>query len=267
MAPTRYSIIDRVGIDRAGRRGRRRLRFGLAAVAASAALLAGSVTTPAAQAAPAADAAAAEAADAAAAKAALDGIAPRPTDAADVVSGIEAANAILKKLGITPFTPTVGACTDFTLAPALGGAMPGPNTPLVGDLSIGKYLDVNLVKSGEVLYGFVPVGVYADSGDKKGMQVAWFNVNTFTGGLGEPMDGLAETIIDVAVQRAPLGTVVPGGIRAALKSALSFLPSNGVRGGLVQTGEGTVLSAIYGTVRKGDATCFFFPSLGIATVK
>ncbi|MCF8611395.1 hypothetical protein L5G28_14700 [Gordonia sp. HY285] len=245
-----------------------KIRLALAAVAASAALLAGAVGAPAAQAAPSTDAVAA--------KAALDSIQPQPHDAASVINGIAAANAVLKQLGITPFTPTIGACTDFTFPLALGGAVAGPYTPGIGDLTVDpsplplpKY-DLNAVKKGEVLYGFVPVGLINDSGDKSGMRVAWFNVNTFKGGLGEPMGGLSDTILDAVAKRVAASGVpkaLADGAVSPLKAALNILPSNGVRGGLVDTGAGTVLSAIYGTVKKGDATCFFFPSLGIATAK
>lgn len=240
----------------------RRIRLALAAVVASTALLGGAVLAPAAHAAPTADALAA--------KTALDNI--QPTDAAGVIEGIEAANALLKKLGITPFTPTLGACTDFTLAPALGGAMPGPSTPLLGDLTfkvLGKEIDINAIRKGEIMYGFVPVGVFNDSGSKKGMQVAWFNVNTFQGSLSEPMDGLGETIVNAVAKRLQAAGVpgAEGIAKGLLGPVTDILPSNGVRGGLVKTGSGTVLSAIYGTVKKGDATCYFFPSLGIATAK
>ncbi|GAC80918.1 hypothetical protein SAMN04488550_3012 [Gordonia malaquae] len=241
-----------------------KIRLAVAAVAASAALLGGVVAAPAH---------AAPTGQSLAAKNALDSINPQPQDAASVIDGIEAANALLKKMGITPFTPTIGACTDFTFPLALGGAMPGPNTPLLGDLEI-LGLDLNTVKKGEVLYGFVPVGVFNDSGDKAGMQVAWFNVNTFKGGLGAPMDGLADTLVNATVKRVKelspvpvVDSIVTAAVKTTLKPVLDLLPSNGVRGGLVDTGSGTVLSAIYGSVKKGDATCYFFPSLGIATAK
>ncbi|MCF8570917.1 hypothetical protein L5G32_11635 [Gordonia sp. HY002] len=234
-----------------------KIRLALAAAAASAALLG----APVAQAAPANNGAAA--------KAALDSIQPQPNDAAGVIDGIAAANAVLKQLGITPFTPTIGACTDFSFPLALGGAMPGPNTPFLGDFEL-LGVDLNAVKKGEILYGFVPVGVINDSGDKSGMRVAWFNVNTFKGELGAPMGGITDVIVDAVEKRiseAGLPEIITGPAVAPLKAALNVLPSNGVRGGLVDTGSGTVLSAIYGTVKKGDATCFFFPSLGIATAK
>lgn len=212
------------------------------------------------------EAAAAPTGDALIAQQALEGIEPSPQDAADVIGGIEAANKLLNELGITPFTPTIGACTDFSFPLALGGAVPGPATP-GWPASIPLPDSLAAIESGEILYGFVPVGAFNDSGAKSGMQVAWLNINTFEGGLSEPMDGLAETILGAALKRAddlPGSAALKVLINTTLGPVLNALPSNGVRGGLVETGEGTVLSAIYGSVQKGDATCYFFPSLGIA---
>ncbi|HCS56019.1 MAG TPA: hypothetical protein DIW80_00870 [Gordonia polyisoprenivorans] len=234
----------------------------VAAATVSVALVAGSAMgAPAASAAPTGEALAA--------KQALDAITPHPQDAASVIDGINAANALLKKLGITPFTPTIGACTDFTFPSALGGAVAGPYTPGLGNLTFPVVGDINAVRKGEVLYGFVPVGTFNDSGNKSGMQVAWFNVNTFQGGLGAPMDGLAETLINAVGKRLQAAAIPEAQTQAtkALAPIVNALPSNGARGGLVDTGSGTVLSAIYGTVNKGNATCYFFPSLGIATAR
>lgn len=234
------------------------LRRALVGAAMSLALVGSAFAAPTASAAPAGPTG-----DAALAQQALNAI--EPTNAADAISGIEAANALLNQLGITPFTPTLGLCTDFTISPAIGGAVPGPSTPGLGDLTLPIVdLDLNAVRSGEILYGFVPVGVFNDSGNKSGMQVAWLNVNTFEGGLGAPLGSLTDVIIDAAFERTPGLSAVAGLVRPLLTEALDFIPSNGVRGGIVETGEGTVLSAIYGTVRNGSDTCFFFPSLGIA---
>ncbi|EGD57062.1 hypothetical protein [Gordonia neofelifaecis] len=248
-----------------------RFRFTLAAIAASAALLGGAAVAPAAH----ADAAG----ESVAAKAALDDLAAQPTDAASVIDSIEAANATLKKLGITPFTPTKGLCTDLTLPSAVGGAMPGSTTPLLGDLN-KKYgikdKDINVIKKGEVLYGFVPVSKFPETKDKSGMRVAWFNVNTLQGGFGEPMAGLADSILDgvsASLTAAGVSGVVKSIAMSALKATVGQIPLNGARGAIVKTGSGTVFSAIYGTMQKpGDkadspVTCYYFPSLGIATVK
>ncbi|MGW0038857.1 hypothetical protein [Gordonia sp. NPDC003376] len=235
------------------------LRHMMVAAAASVALVGGALIAPAT-----ADAAPPASAEALAAKRALDAIAPSPSQAAGAIDGIEAANALLDQLGITPFTPTIGACTDFTFPSALGGAVPGPFTPIVGNITYGN-IDINAVRSGEILYGFVPIGTFDDSGDKSGMQVAWFNVNTFQGGLGARMGSFTDVIVGAVAARVGLSPNNP--VFAVLKKELNtYVPSNGVRGGIVETGQGTVLSAIFGSIRKGDATCYFFPSLGIATV-
>lgn len=230
-----------------------------AAAAASTLLVTGAATAPHAAAAPATPDA-----QSLAAKSALDAI--QPTEAADVIDGISAANAVLTALGITPFTPTAGVCTDFTFTPAVGGAVPGPTTPLLGNLNLFG-ADANLIKKGEVLFGFVPVGVTNDSTDKSGMQVAWFNVNTFKGSLGDPMGGISDVIVDAAKKRIKELTTIdaPEPVVDAIKTAVNKIPQAGVRGALVDTGAGTSLAAMYGTVKKGDATCFFFPSLGIVT--
>ncbi|WP_040771972.1 hypothetical protein [Rhodococcus rhodnii] len=241
-------------------------RAATAVVAAVAIAGAGSaLTAPVAGAEPAGDARDAQVA--------LEGITSAPQDVSAIVESIEIANAILDQFGITPFTPTVGACTDLSFPLAVAGAVPGPATPPIGDLSFslfGSEIDLNAVRRGEVLYGFVPTGVRNDSADKSGMKVAWFNVNTFQGGFGEPMGGISDVILDAVVKRieglAPGVAVVANRlVDSTLRPVLNRIPQNGVRGGLVDTGQGTVLSAIYGTVNKGDATCVFFPSLGIAT--
>lgn len=231
------------------------------ALAASALLATGTLAaTPAATADPAPSSA-----ESLAAKRAIDAIVP--TDAAGVIDSIAAANAVLKQLGITPFTPTAGVCTDFTFSPAVGGALPGPTTPLVGDLTLLRK-DLNVVKKGQVMFGFVPTGITADSNDKSGMRVAWFNVNTFQGSIGDPMKGITDVILDAVDARLTENGIPPAAGKLAtapLRTALNTVPQAGVRGSLVDTEAGTVLAAMYGTVSKGDATCFFFPSLGVVT--
>ncbi len=181
------------------------------------------------------------------------------------VDGVEAANRLLRYLGITTFTPTVGLSTDLTFPVAVGGAVAGPYTPGIGNLTIAN-MSVNAVRGGEVFYGFLPVGVFADFGDKSGVHVAWFNASTFRGGLGAPLAGLTDTLIDAVSRRVP-STPLPAGVYGAavsrLKRSLRVVPSNGVRGGLVDTGQGVVFCAVYGTVRRGRTRYFFLPSVGV----
>ncbi|KJR05671.1 MULTISPECIES: hypothetical protein [Gordonia] len=181
------------------------------------------------------------------------------------VDGVEAANRLLRQLGITTFTPTVGLSTDLTFPVAVGGAVAGPYTPGIGNLTIAN-VSVNAVRGGEILYGFLPVGVFADFGDKSGVHVAWFNVTTLRGGLGAPLGGLTDTVIDAVSKRvksAPIPPVMYAGTVSRLKRALRVIPSNGVRGGLVDTGQGVVVCAVYGTVRRGRTSYFFLPSIGV----
>ncbi|WP_298445716.1 hypothetical protein [Gordonia sp. (in: high G+C Gram-positive bacteria)] len=240
-----------------------RLRRAAVAAAACTALTAGAVAASG-------HAAADPAADGAAAQQAIGSIQSSPTDAAAVIDGIDAANQTLQALGITPFTPTIGACTDGTFPLAVGGAVAGPGTPGLPKTVTGLLPpDLNAVRSGEVLYGFVPAGVFDDSKSKSGMQVAWFNTSTMKGAIN-PMDSFSTVILDAVKARIAaaglpvLGDTVLNQLKAGLDKTL---PANGARGGIVDTDKGTVLSAIFGSVEKSGATCYFFPSLGIATVQ
>lgn len=179
---------------------------------------------------------------------------------------VSAANKLLRQLGISVFTPTVGISSDLTLPIGVGGAVAGPYTPGIGNLSVGG-ISLNAVRRGEILCGFVPVGgVFADFGDKSGIQVAWFNVNTFRGGFNAPFGGLIDTVIDAVTSHAKASPIPAAAYSApvnALKKALSVFPSNGVRGGVIETGPGLVLCAVYGTVKRGGHTYVFFPSVGV----
>ncbi|SLJ82743.1 Uncharacterised protein [Mycobacteroides abscessus subsp. abscessus] len=44
------------------------------------------------------------------------------------------------------------------------------------------------------------------------------------------------------------------------------LPVGGIRAVPVDTGKGTVLAAVFGSVRNGDRDCFFLPTVGLTTV-
>ncbi|GAB91366.1 hypothetical protein [Gordonia rhizosphera] len=208
---------------------------------------------------------------------ALNWIGAHPIPTGSVIDSVDAAKLLLRQLGITPFTSTIGACTDLTFPLAVGGAVHGPYTPGIGDLTIqfpphvGPRVDLNAVRKGEVLYGFVPTGIIDESTNKSGMRVAWLNLDTLQGDIGEPMGGFTDTILDAVKKRAAEARiprdVINGIIDSMLKPALNRIPQAGVRGGLVDTGPGTVLSAIYGTVQRSNATCLFAPSLGITAAR
>lgn len=180
--------------------------------------------------------------------------------------GVSAANKLLRQLGISAFTPTLGFSTDLTLPIGVGGAVAGPYTPGIGNLSVAG-VSLNAVRRGEILCGFVPVGgVFADFGDKSGIHVAWLNLTTLRGGLDAPLGGLIDTVLDAVASHAKAAPIPVSAYATpvnALKRALSVIPSNGVRGGVVETGPGLVLCAVYGTVKRGGRTYVFFPSIGV----
>lgn len=192
---------------------------------------------------------------------------------------LQAANDTLTKLGISPFLwPTAAPfCSDtgapLGIVPAVAGAVPGPYTPILKSVPPVLGHDFNTVKSGEVLYGFVPVGIVNDSGDKSGMNVAWFNVNKFTGGI-VPMGSLTDTVLkpitDEATALGLMNNPITKGLFVSaitpLTAALNSLPQAGVRAATVKTDKGLVLSAILGTVKSGTGTCFFLPTVGIQQV-
>jgi hypothetical protein len=200
----------------------------------------------------------------------------------DILGLIETANEQMSELGIDPFLwPTAALnCsqvpgTPLGLVPAVAGAAPGPTTPPIGDLSLPNPLDpdnpfdLNAVKRGEVLYGFVPAGIVNDSGDKSGMNVAWFNVDTFKGGF-VPMGSLTSAVLNpIKSQIAELPVLlrpVANALIAPLEIALEALPQAGTRAAIVKTGSGTVLSLVLGSVTHSSGTCYFLPTLGIQDV-
>ncbi|NMO02072.1 hypothetical protein HH308_12705 [Gordonia sp. TBRC 11910] len=157
--------------------------------------------------------------------------------------------AILKALGITPLSPSIAPmCTTptadnpFGLVAAGAGAAKGPwplriTTPILPlNLPTAK-IDPNLVKDGSTAYAFLPAGAGGTGGK---MQVAWFNTTTLKGGFAD--------LTSVAANN-PLLALIPG------VSGLRLAP--------VETGKGTVLSAVYGTAQVGSRSCYFLPAVGV----
>jgi hypothetical protein len=187
--------------------------------------------------------------------------------ASDLMNGYQSAVQGLAKLGIDPFLyPTAapfcagGSDLPMDLIPAAAGAVPGPwpklTLPLLGQ--------VDAVQSGQTLFAFVPYGLASDGDKTSGMQVAWFNVDTLKGGFA-PMGTVAETA-EAAIP-ASVPTALRPTVAAAVKSFLtSTMPLGGVRAVPVETGQGTVLAAVFGTVADGETSCFFFPTVGITEV-
>ncbi|WP_040795398.1 hypothetical protein [Nocardia higoensis] len=186
----------------------------------------------------------------------------------DLPGAYQEALDVLRGLGIDPFLyPTAAAfCGDGTpgLVPAVAGAVPGPwpktiPMPLPG-------LDANAVDSGETLFAFVPYGLDGDSAtaDTTGMQVLWLNVSNGRGGSAA-MGSIADVIT------AMIPPELSGPARELAESALrqvfgAVVPMGGIRAVPVDTGAGTVLAAVFGTVRNGERSCFFLPTVGITNV-
>ncbi|MFD3509424.1 hypothetical protein [Nocardia sp. NPDC058666] len=186
---------------------------------------------------------------------------------ADLLGAYQTVVETLKALGIQPFLyPTVALnCSGdgAGLVPAVAGAVPGPwpaNTlPIPG-------LDLSAVKSGQTLFTFLPYGLAADTAATKtaGMQVAWLNISTGRGGM-ESMGSIADIV------RALVPPEVPVELRPLAETAIrdflfAAIPVGGVRAVPVDTGKGTVLAAVFGTVDNAGKSCFFFPTIGITEV-
>lgn len=156
---------------------------------------------------------------------------------------------LLKTLGVTPLSPSVApmcaaptADNPFGLVTAAAGAVKGPwpvkAAPLATPAGLPTIkLDPEVVKDGQTAYAFIP----AAAGTNAKMQVAWFNTTTLQGGFAE-LKSLAD--------QSPL---------------LKLLPASNLRLAPVDTGKGTILSAVYGTARNGDRTCYFLPAVGVVS--
>ncbi|MVU82162.1 hypothetical protein GPX89_33600 [Nocardia sp. ET3-3] len=172
----------------------------------------------------------------------------------------------LQALGIQPFLfPTAAPfClggTTLGLAPAVAGTIPGPWPRYAVSI---PGLDLSAVKAGQTMFAFVPYGITPDGADTSGMQVAWFNLSSGRGGL-VPMGPLSQVL------NAMIPPQVPNELRPMVEQAVrdyftAALPVGGVRAVPVNTGSGSVLAAMFGTVRNGATTCLFLPTVGLTTV-
>ncbi|WP_420749891.1 hypothetical protein [Rhodococcus sp. O3] len=194
------------------------------------------------------------------------------TDVADAnpVSAYQDAIEFLRKLGIEPFLYPTGApfCNNDSglplgIAPAVAGAVPGP-WPDLAPVSLLKDLKINAVEAGQTLFAFVPAGIERDGEDTTGMQVAWFNVSTFQGGF-VPMGTIGEAAAAAVPKEIP-DLARPVVEKAIAQFFASAVPLGGVRVAPVDTGSGTVLAAVFGTVTNGETSCFFLPTVGIVDV-
>ncbi|WP_280269909.1 hypothetical protein [Nocardia wallacei] len=184
----------------------------------------------------------------------------------DLLTAYQTAVQSLQQVGVQPFLyPSASAlCHDGTtlgLVPALAGALPGPWPKTTVSM---PGLDLSAVKKGQTMFAFVPYGLGPDGTDTSGMQVAWLNTSTGRGGFAA-MNPLSQVV------RAMVPPEVPAEIRPLAEQAVqnffaAALPAGGVRAVPVNTGSGTVLAAVFGSVRNGNHTCFFLPTVGIVPV-
>ncbi|WP_234390803.1 hypothetical protein [Nocardia suismassiliense] len=172
----------------------------------------------------------------------------------------------LRAAGMQPFLyPTASAyClngTSLGLAPAVAAAVPGPWPKTT--LAIPG-LDLTAVKSGQTMFTFVPYGLGQDGPDTTGMQVAWLNLTSGRGGMASmgPLSSVFGAMIPAEVPAA----LRPMAERAIQDFFFAALPMGGVRAVPVDTGQGTVLAAVFGTVENGGKSCFFLPTVGITEV-
>lgn len=211
-----------------------------------------------------------------AALAAAEAIAASRTEVAEPTgpnpfAALDTVNRILTDAGITPFFyPTAAvncAASDAPLGivPGVAGGAAGPWP----NLSIPGLPPLNAVEAGETMFAFVPAGIVDDSADKTGMQVAWFNVNTFQGGFAD-MGGATTELVDAMLDNLAVDPFIKNLARGPLTEAMSALPSAGARAVPVETGSGTVLAAVFGNVTHntpdGAKNCFFFPTVGLVNV-
>ncbi|GAB4587524.1 hypothetical protein [Nocardia sp. IFM 10818] len=172
----------------------------------------------------------------------------------------------LQALGVDPFLyPTAApfclGSTTLGIAPAVAGTIPGPWPRYTVSI---PGLDLSAVKAGQAMFAFVPYGLNPDGADTAGMQVAWLNLSNGKSGF-TPMGPLNQVLSGM------IPPAVPGELRPVVERAVhdyfaGALPQGGVRAVPVDTGSGTVLAAMFGLVRNGQSSCFFFPTVGITPV-
>ncbi|OZF02924.1 hypothetical protein CH300_15865 [Rhodococcus sp. 15-1154-1] len=214
-------------------------------------------------------------------QAAADAIAATRTEVAEPtganpLAALDTVNGILTEVGITPFFyPTAaincaaapGAPLGIVPGVAGGAAGPWPNLTIPSPVPLPA---LNAAEAGETLFAFVPAGIVDDSGDKSGMQVAWFNVNTLKGGFAD-FGGATSTLVQSILDNLDVNPAVKELVRGPLTDALAVLPAAGARAVPVETGAGTVVAAVFGTVNHkavdgSDKSCFFFPTVGLVNV-
>lgn len=180
-------------------------------------------------------------------------------------TGLQAFEKLTGAKLLTPaFAPFCAATTDdnplgLVTAPAVGVPGPFPATngeslrdafqKVLDQLHIGKLGDVldddaNLkeltqaLSADQTAFALVPPNGHTN--DR--FQVAWFNTATMKGGMAD-LKKLAD-ITDSQVLKAMAGSAP-------------------VRLARVDTGQGSILTAVFGTTTNAGRTCYFLPAVGI----
>ena len=182
----------------------------------------------------------------------------------DLLGAYRSAVEALRTVGVEPFLyPATAFCSDATrgLVPAVAGAVPGP-WPKTTVAIPG--LDLSPVKAGQVLFTFVPYGVASDNTNSSGMNVAWLNLANGRSGV-TPMGPLSD-VIRTMVPAAIPPELSPFAERT-IQDFFAAFPTSGVRAVPVDTGSGTVLAAVFGTVDNSGKPCVFLPTVGITSVR
>jgi hypothetical protein len=185
----------------------------------------------------------------------------------DLLGAYQAAIDALRGFGMDPFLyPTAAAfCSDATtlgLVPAVAGAIPGPWPKTAVNI---PGLDLTAVKAGQTMFTFVPYGVAPDTSTVSGMRVAWMNLSSGRSGLTS-MGPISDIIRAMVPAEVPL-EIRPLAERAIQDFFFAALPVGGVRAVPVDTGSGTVLAAVFGTVENAGRSCFFLPTIGLTSVR
>ncbi len=184
----------------------------------------------------------------------------------DLFAAYRAVVETLRTVGVDPFLyPAVAPfCSDtgtLGLLPAAAGAVPGPWPKTIVAI---PGLDQSAVKAGQVMFTFVPYGLTPGGTNATGMNVAWVNLANGRSGIAAmgPISDVVRTMMpaEIPTEIRPLA-------ERALQDFFAAFPVGGVRAVPVDTGSGTVLAAVFGTVDNGGKSCFFVPTIGLTSVR
>ncbi|WP_433714721.1 hypothetical protein ACQP2U_11945 [Nocardia sp. CA-084685] len=189
-----------------------------------------------------------------------------PSAPGDLFAAYRAVVEALRTFGVDPFLyPALAPfCSDtgsLGLVPAVAGAVPGPWPKTT--LAIPG-LDPTAVKAGQVMFTFVPYGLRPDGTNATGMNVAWVNLANGRSGV-TAMGSISDVVRTMVPAETPI-EMRPLAERA-LQDFFAAFPVGGVRAVPVDTGSGTVLAAVFGTVDNSGKSCFVVPTVGLTTVR